>query len=452
MFSFTRKNFREFFCGLFIILGLPGAETLELDPYRILQLVQEKNRDLNIARLRLEKASIELEKARNSFGLNIDFTASTMRADMPSLFLGKRVDERQFSFVGTDLNQPGENSHSELSLQASYPVYSGGLKKITRKMAEIGKRATKAEIDAMTNSLLSVGISLFYRYQLCLKSLETETASLERVNSHLQHIEAKYKGGSVLKTDVLAMQVRREETNSRLMRTRNQAAISRSALLNFLGYELDTELKISDSKWQSPKMPENYSIAVEKALNNRRELEAMQEMIGLSRTAIDKASAGNKWQVSLIGQMKTNDRDFTLSQNRDSWFAGVSVTRNIFDNKLTETARKAADLQHEKTQLEAEKQRREIELDVKTTWENLQSSIGIEAVAVSNLNLARENLELVKRQYEGGAANITTLLNADQAYSDALLNDVSARFSRYMAEAELVRATGACQLCQTLEK
>jgi outer membrane protein TolC len=63
-------------------------------------------------------------------------------------------------------------------------------------------------------------------------------------------------------------------------------------------------------------------------------------------------------------------------------------------------------------------------------------------VTTSNVRTAKETFELVKRQYEGGAADITRYLEAELAYNRSRMSETAAYFDREKARAQIARAIG----------
>ena len=63
-------------------------------------------------------------------------------------------------------------------------------------------------------------------------------------------------------------------------------------------------------------------------------------------------------------------------------------------------------------------------------------------MAASSVATARETLDLVKRQYSGGAASITRFLETELAYNQARIRETTAYFDREKARAQIARAIG----------
>ena len=62
---------------------------------------------------------------------------------------------------------------------------------------------------------------------------------------------------------------------------------------------------------------------------------------------------------------------------------------------------------------------------------------------MTGVETARETYQLVKRQYEGGSADITRYLESELAYSRARMRETTAYFDREKARAQIARAIGS---------
>ncbi|MFC1744617.1 TolC family protein [Candidatus Riflebacteria bacterium] len=424
-----------------------AAEKFTLDPILVLRLAYENNRDLKIARTGLKKAIARVEKAAVDFGLRLDFLSNLSSADMPSYYLGKTVDQREMQFNTVDLNNPGTHAHTETGIGFSFPLYLGGLKKLSRKMAQQGKDISLQTKEALTNQVLSTAISLYYQYRIALEQEETERKSLERIRAHLSEIQVKFTGGSVLKTDVLSMKVRVEETRLRLVSAANLVHISKATLLTFLGLDLETEIVIGNKDWELPDLPGTFVNARAEALKNRKELSVARLGVKMGETGIGLSQVDRKWKINFFGNYKYNSKDFSLSQDRDNWMTGVQISKNIFDNNLSRRKKSVALMAKKEALDRQEKVLSRIELDVKRAVESRKHAAEALKVSRSNLKLAKENLDLMKQQYEGGSITVTALLDVDQAYANALSGQVLAKYRDLIARAELRRATGQWLAC-----
>lgn len=438
-----------FFTFSFFVLLLNTAvysNDLKLDLITVMKHAYKNNTDLKIARSKLDYAIKKADADHKKFSLKIDASISAVREDMPSYFLGKTADARSLNMMTTDINQPGINSHYETAVDFFYPIYYKGLKSITRKMSELNKNIAQHQYEAYSNEIISASISLYYNYRIALEQVKTEKISLERVKRQLREIQIKYDGGSVLRSDLLGMQVREKETSLRLITAENNKNISEAVLLHFLGLE-NTNIIIADNDWDLKDLPEKYEDAVIEAYAHRAELQMSDSMIQQSHEAVKMAASFKKPELLAFGKVAYNDDSFTLSRDKDSYMFGVKINYNLWDNNITKLEKAAAKEKVIEAQNYSDKIKTEIQLDVKKAFENLKSAHESLKVSSSQVEFSSENLQIMKNQYEGGTVTISAFLDAEQAYSNALLGNIAAKYKLLISKAELGRALGYCLKC-----
>jgi outer membrane protein len=137
-----------------------------------------------------------------------------------------------------------------------------------------------------------------------------------------------------------------------------------------------------------------------------------------------------------------DDPEMRYSTDRDNWTAGLYLNWNIFDGFATKGQRAEALSQLRETLAADRKTLLAVKFDVKKAYLNLDEAEQRLMVASSNVKTAKETYQLVKRQYEGGSANITRYLESELAYSRARMHETTAYFDREKARAQIARAIG----------
>ena len=424
-----------------------SKKVVNLDVLSVMKDAYENNKDLKILNAHIEYSKRALESAYRKFGFNMDIAVSGYRENKPSFYFGKTIDERNFNMMGVDFNNPGVNGHYETTFSFGVPLYYRGLKKLTRKFAELDSEISSKKFDAAANKIVSSAISLYYNFRLALDGVALSKKDLERAKHQYNDVKIRYDGGSVLKTDLLSMQVRVEESKLNLVKAKNGLAVIRSMLLNFIGLPEDTKIIPIDKKLNISMLPKTYDEAIKLAFEQRNELKVARLMLEQGKLGIKMAKNAKKPEIMLFGNWTYNDNNLTLSSKQDNYFLGAKVSLNILDNGVSAAETRVADSRYKEGLRKYEKAQKDIELDVRTAYENLSSAKEALKVSQANLKSAKENLQLMKQYYQGGSTTITAYLNTDTALSGAELQEASARYNLLSCEAELSRAVGYCILC-----
>jgi outer membrane protein TolC len=130
------------------------------------------------------------------------------------------------------------------------------------------------------------------------------------------------------------------------------------------------------------------------------------------------------------------------SSDRANWTAGLYLNWKIFDGFATKSERAEA-LSHLQEAMAADRKTLlAVKFDVKKTYLNLNEARERLNVASANVTTAEQTYLLVKRQYEGGSANITRYLEAELAFNRAKMRETVAYYDREKARAQIARAIG----------
>jgi outer membrane protein len=158
--------------------------------------------------------------------------------------------------------------------------------------------------------------------------------------------------------------------------------------------------------------------------------------------AVDAARAGYLPQVDFMTRYYVDDPEMKYSTDRDNWTAGLYLNWKIFDGFATRSDRAEALSHLQETMAADRKTLLAVKFDVKKAYLNLNEAQERLKVATSSVETARETYQLVKRQYEGGSADITRYLEAELAYNRARMRETTAYFDREKARAQIARAIG----------
>jgi outer membrane protein len=189
-------------------------------------------------------------------------------------------------------------------------------------------------------------------------------------------------------------------------------------------------------------VPGDAISALDYALLNRPELASVREKLRQSKMAVDAARAGYLPQLDILTRYYVDNPDMRYSSNRDNWTAGLYLNWKIFDGFATKGQRAEALSQLREALAADRKTLLAVKFDVKKAYLNLDEAEQRLRVATSNVKTAEETYQLVKRQYEGGSANVTRYLEAELAYSRARMHETSAYFDREKARAQIARSIG----------
>jgi outer membrane protein TolC len=124
------------------------------------------------------------------------------------------------------------------------------------------------------------------------------------------------------------------------------------------------------------------------------------------------------------------------------WSLGLSIAQTLFDAGKLDHQKLAAVAAYDKAAAQYRSTALSAFQDVANALRALQTDADGLKTAVAAERTASASLNLSQQQYQAGAINYLTLLNAQQTYQNAVINRVKAQGQRYSDTAALFQALG----------
>ncbi len=407
----------------------------------ILVIAKANNPDLLMALARIDRAKAMLEKSTAPFYPQVNVYTEYVQGDAPSAYLFKTIDQRRLP-PDTNFNDPGWFENYESGVGAGINLFNGGKDTLNREIAETGLTISKLDRDGIENQIMATAIGSYYDILAAGNFTAVAKESLETNRSQLAIMDVRFRSGGALKTDLLSLQVRMAEAEEILVQSRNRQRLAQTALAEILGVEPDVPFSIVETHPYTIDIPDETESALNFALVNRPELASVREKLRQSKMAVDAARAGYLPQLNFQTRYYVDDPEMKYSSDRDNWTAGLYLNWNIFDGFATKGQRAEAFANLREALAADRKTLLAVKFDVKKAYLNLDEAEERLRVATSTVETAEETYALVKRQYEGGSANITRYLESELAYSRARMHQTAAFFDREKARAQIARAIG----------
>jgi outer membrane protein len=407
----------------------------------VLEIARANNPGLLMAMARIDRAEAMLEKSAAPFYPQVNVYTEYVQGDAPSAFLFKTIDQRKLP-PDTNFNDPGWFENFESGVGAGINLFNGGKDTLNREMAKTGLAISKLDRDGIENRVMATAIGAYYDILAATNYTAVAEESLETTRSQLRIMEVRFRSGGALKTDLLSLQVRMAESEELLVQSRNRKRLSKTALAEILGVEPDVPFGIVEAQPYAIDIPDDAISALDFALLKRPELASVREKLRQSKMAVDAAWAGYFPRLDFQTRYYVDDPEMRYSSDRDNWTAGLYLNWDIFNGFATK-AEHAEAMSNLREALAADRKTLlAVKFDVKKAYLNLDEAEQRLKVATSNVKTAEETYHLVKRQYDGGSANITRYLEAELAFSRARLHETTAYFDREKARAQIARAIG----------
>jgi outer membrane protein TolC len=404
------------------------------------------NPELNIMQARIEQANAQLGESLASFYPQIKASLSYQHSDNPAQAFSMIIAQRRLNFAGTDFNHPGGVDNYRPQVTASYSLFRGGQDYYRSQAAKLGVETSEYEKSATRNQLVNHVTAAYYGKLAAIEAQKVSHRSVEAVQSELNQSRIRFDAGTVLKSDVLSLEVQLAEAKDAEIQAANAIELAQSMLKTLLGLSASESFTINDSQQTAlPDPPAIFDELLNQALSRHPELQAAEKRVAIAEQQLNAAQAAHLPRADAFVSYGSDSKDLAFSSNRDNVTAGVMVEVDIFSGFATQEKIKKAEHELTAVQETARQTRLRIENQLKSAQLKLQEALSRAEVSIVAVKAAEEALRLVNEQRQAGVVTVTRYIEAEVARDKAHTRLITSRFDALRADAELKQATGFWQ-------
>jgi outer membrane protein TolC len=403
---------------------------------RALDYALTHNPDARIAEQRIVAAQAGLEQANAAFWPRLQVQSGYTRTDNPMTAFGSLLNQRSFS-PSLNFNDVPDVDHLNARGLVTVPLYAGGRNLAARRSAKAGTEAAKLESAAVRHAL---GFEVSRAFHTVLKTRQFVLATEAAANSFERNLiiaNRRLEGGTLLKSDVLDVEVRLAQAREDLVRARNASTLAARSLRNLLGLE-EGEFIVADTA-PAVSVPGRGDFA------RRPELAAAREREAAAEAHARGARSGYLPRVSAFGSYDSDYGWVTRGDGR-SYTAGVMAQWDLWDGFSTRAKVREARAQVETSREEQRKLRLALEFEIEQARLGLQSADQRLAVTGKAVEQAAESASLTRHRFEQGLALSTQLIDSESALVAMRVRRAEAESDHRIAIAALRKALALPQL------
>jgi outer membrane protein TolC len=430
--------------------GLPGFLALSLlcslaagaaEPWtleRALDYAQTHNPDARIAQQRVAAAQAGFEQANSTFWPRLQVQSSYTRTDNPMMVFGDILNQRAYNYSAPPNfnNLPNVDDLNARGI-VTLPLYAGGQNAANRQAAKANTAAAKLDSAAIRNALAFEVSRAFYTVLKTRQFIQAAEAAVNSFETNLVVAQKRLAGGTLLKSDVLDIEVRLAQSREDLVRARNANLLAIRALRNLLGIE-DGDFAVADTApaVSAPSVGD-YS--------QRPELAAARERASAAQALVRGSKSGYQPRVSAFGSLD-HDYGWVTGGDGNSYTAGVMLQWDLWDGFLTRAKTREAQANLESAREEQHKVRLALDLEVEQARLDLNAADESLAVSSKAVEQAEESAMLTRNRFEQGLAISTQLIDSETALVAARVRRAEAESDEHIAIAALRKALALPQL------
>lgn len=421
----------------------PNSLTLQ----QAIDYALENNPELSIMQARIEQAENQLGVALSTYYPQVKVGMTYQHSNNPAEAFAMILAQRRLDFSpSTNFNNPGYVDNYRPQVTASYSLYRGGQDYHLSEAAKLGVETSELDKASVRNRLLNNITATYYGQLAAIDAHHVSQHSIDAVQSELQQSQRRYASGTLLKSDVLSLEVQLAEAKEAELQAANAVELANTMLKTLLGISANEPLMIQESLAQLvPKKPAKFDDLLKQALADHPELKAAAKRVAMAEQQLAAAKGAYLPRADAYVSYGSNSRNFEFSTNRDNVSVGVQVEVDVFNGFATQEKVHKAENELKAAQQAAQQSTLRIENELKTAQLKLQEALNRAEVSGTAVIAAEEALRLVNEQREAGVVTVTRYIEAEVARDRARTRQISARFDALRAEAELKQATGFWQ-------
>ena len=424
------------FLGLLLTgsLAASAAEPWTLE--RALDHALTHNPDARIAQQRIAVAQAGLEQANSAFWPRLQVQSSYSRTDNPMLVFGSILNQRSYS-PSLNFNAVPDVDNLNSRGIVTVPLYAGGRNVAGRQAAKATAESARQESAAVRNAL---GFEVSRAFHTVLKTrqfIQATEAAVSSFETNLVVAQRRLDGGTLLKSDVLDIEVRLAQAHEDRVRARNANTLAELALRNLLGIE-EGEFTVGDTV-PVVTAPNSGEVA------RRPELAAARERENAAQAQVRGSKSGYQPRISAFGSIDY-DYGWVTGGDGKSYTAGVMAQWELWDGFSTRAKVREAKANLESAHEEQRRLRLALNLEVEQARLNLNTAAERLAVGSKAVEQATESATLTRNRFEQGLALPTQLIDSETALVTARVRRAEAESDQRIAVAALRKALALPQI------
>jgi outer membrane protein TolC len=406
--------------------GISAESPLELSVSEVRQRVLQSNRGVQVAKEEVTKAQSEIVTARAGAFPEINLSSFYRRDfSIAPVFFEADGETQQLKF--------GFKNNFGASISLRQPLWEGGKVFTAYKIAKQYHRYAQVGSDQVGAVAVYNGELLMYKAILDDARLAVLEQALSTAEKNLEVVEAHHSQGMVSRFELMRARVERSNILPKILGAESEVRLSKKRLLTFLGINLDQSVMlvepVDDTTLENMGTLEFFT---DSALVSRRELEQVDLLVDMTRSAVKVARSGYFPSLAAVSNYswQSQSDEFTLSKNEASSFtAGLTLSLPIFDGGITRGAVSKMKAEHRQSLINQQQLIDQIRLEVEQAYDQLLQTKKMLEIHHETIEQAEEGLRIADLRYEAGEGTLLEILSAQTVLTDVRTSLAEAKFA-----------------------
>lgn len=336
------------------------------------------------------------------------------------------------------------------SIGFTQPIFMGGKIKEFYNLAKYGENLAVANKESKSYELMQEVDEAYWRV-ISVQNKHALALDYRNLLAQMEKdIAIMIETGVATKSEALKVKVKLNEAEVMLMKAENGLNLSCMALNQLIGLELETKISLADTGLDDTTEKVEL-VEAEPTIDNRPEIKALTQMQNISKANEKIMFSRFLPTVALAGNyVVTNPNVYNGYENKFGGMFNVSVVAHVpifhFGEKIHTL--NTAKAQHRISGLKLDEAREKIQLQVKQNSYKLIESVKQRTATQSNMENAKENLQMATDGFAEGMITSTDLLSAQTAWLSAKSEDIDAAINVKLTNLYLQKALGKMEIPQ----
>ncbi len=335
-----------------------------------------------------------------------------------------------------------------ITLEVRQTLYQGGQIAAAIKIAQFTQDSAYYQLRDTVDTIVSTVRRQFYSVLLDRALITVQEESVRLLGEQLQDQKNRFEAGTVPRFNVLQAEVALANQQPQLISARTNYLVAQVQLAKTLSADPGPNGKpefYCVGELGVPSQRLRLTEALQVARARRPFLKVQRQTILIDAEDIKVQLAGYKPTLDANAgyQLRNNALSDDIGNTVNGWFFGVTGSWAIFDGFATYGRVKQARARLEQARANYEDSVHEVDLEVQTSFGNLQEARETIASGEETVKQALEAVRLAQERFNAGAGTQLDVLNAQVQLTTARSTELQAKanYNIAMAQFDLATAT-----------
>ena len=387
----------------------------------------------------IDAAKAALRQARENVFAQMGSYYPTVQAGYSA---SRAKDSGTVSPVPSSGNEPYNLHTAQVNVGFTPDVFGGNRRQVEslQAQADFQRFQLEATYLTLTSNVVAAAIQ-----EASLRAQIAATQSMIKIETQmLDQLRRQFEVGYIAGLEVAAQEAALAQVQQTMPPLQRQLAQTRDLLAALAGRFPNEELE-EQFALAALSLPQELPVSLPSRLVEQRpDIRAAEEQLHSASAQVGVAVAAMLPNITLSANLGSTAAEFSqlFTSGTGFWSLAGNLTQPLFQGGTLLHRKRAAEAAYDQAAAEYRSAVITAFQNVADTLHALQSDADALNAATAFDQAAKRSLDLARRQFDVGYVNYSSLLSAEQAYQQAVINLVQAQANRFADTAALFMALG----------